>query len=170
MMNFLIFEVIIVLIFVSIVSYMKFTGYNKTYTKSTFLFLTVLLFQIMSEPMWLNHKLNSWAFIYGNISWVLTLGWVSILLLTILLVDGKFKESSEKTKFWLYLTTATILTVIAESIILKLGIRSYAPVLSDTFSGILIPLTQVPVEVLLATPIITALVISFYKFMISQVK
>ena len=77
---------------------------------------------------------------------------------------------SEKGKFWLYLVFATIITVPAESLILKLGIRSYAPILAETFSGIMIPLTYVPIEVLLATPIITALIVPFYKYMLKNFK
>ncbi len=48
--------------------------------------------------------------------------------------------------------------------LLKSGLRAYASDLIGTFSGIMIPLTSVPVEVLLAVPIIAALVITFYKY------
>ena len=70
----------------------------------------------------------------------------------------------EKTKFWMYLLFVTIITVPIESILLKTGLRSYASDLTNTFSGFTIPLTQAPIEILLAVPIIATLVIAFYKY------
>ena len=169
-MSILLFELLMILITVIIVGYMKMSGQKEVMKKFGLMLIAVLLFDIMSEPMWINQGLDSWAYLYGNVSWVLAFGWASIFFLTFLIVDNGFKKMLEKGKFWLYLLVATILTVPAESLILKLGIRSYAPVLSETFSGLMIPLTHVPVEVLLATPIITALIIPFYKYMLDHFK
>lgn len=164
-MNILLFEFLVVLVTIGILVYMKKSGDKEVMKKFGLMLVAVFLFQIMSEPMWVNNNLHSWAYLYGNVSWVLTFGWVSIFFLTFLIVDKGFKKMPEKNKFWLYLLVATIITVPAESLILKLGIRSYAGVLSSTFSGIMIPLTQIPLEVILAVPMISALIIPFYKYM-----
>ena len=163
-MNILLFELLVILVTAGILIYMKSSGKKEIMKRFGIMLFSVLLFYIMSEPMWINQGLSSWAYLYGNVSWVLALGWVSIFFLTFLIVDNGFKKMAEKGKFWLYLIVATIITIPAESLLLKLGIRSYAPLLSETFSGLLIPLTQVPLEVMLATPIITALIIPFYKY------
>jgi hypothetical protein len=167
-MNNLLLEILIVIITLGILLYMKKSGHKEVMKKFGIMLLAVFLFQIMSEPMWINSNLHSWAYLYGNVSWVLTFGWASIFFLTFLIVDNGFKKMPEKNKFWLYLLVATIITVPAESLILKLGIRSYADILSQTFSGIMIPLTLVPIEVLIATPMISALIIPFYKYVIQK--
>jgi len=169
-MNILLFELLVILVTIGILVYMKRSGKKEVIKRFGIMLLAVFLFYIMSEPMWINQRLSSWAYLYGNVSWVLALGWVSIFFLTFLIVDSGFKKMTERGKFWLYLIVATIITIPAESLLLKLGIRSYAPLLSETFSGLLIPLTQVPLEVMLATPIITALIIPFYKYMLDQFK
>ena len=169
-MNVLLFEILVILITIGILTYMKISRNKDVMKKFWIMFIAVFLFQIMSEPMWVNQELHSWTYLYGNVSWLLALGWISIFFLSFLIVDSGFKKMSEKGKFWLYLVFATIITVPAESLILKLGIRSYAPILAETFSGIMIPLTYVHIEVLLATPIITALIVPFYKYMLKNFK
>ena len=167
-MNVLVFELLVIAITIGILVYMNKTGHKHVMKKFGLMLLSVFLFQIMSEPMWINSGLSSWAYLYGNVSWVLAFGWVSIFFLTFLIVDGHHKKMEEKKKFWLYLLVATIITVPAESLIIKMGIRSYADILSSTFSGIMIPLTQVPLEVLIAVPMISALIIPFYKYISSK--
>lgn len=167
-MNILIFELAVIIITLSILAYMKSSGHKDVMKKFGIMLIAVLLFQIMSEPMWINHNLHSWAYLYGNVSWVLTFGWISIFFISFLIVDSAFKKISEKGKFWLYLIVVTILTIPAEILILKLGIRSYADILSQTFSRLTIPGTLVPIEVLFAVPLISALIIPFYKYMLDH--
>jgi len=167
-MNILLFEALVVIVTIAILAIMKSSGQKDVMKKFGLMLIAVFLFQIMSEPMWVNSNLDSWAYLYGNVSWILTFGWASIFFLTFLIVDKGFKKMHEKNKFWLYLLVATIITVPAESLILKLGIRSYATLLSSTFSGLMIPLTQVPIEVLFAVPMISALIIPFYKYISSK--
>ena len=159
-------EILIILVSIGIFIYLK--NYDsKAKKKFIILFLAVFLFEIMSEPMWINHLFNSWAYLYGNVSWIVTLGWVDIFFVSFIIVDKlifKHKKASEKVKFWLYLLVVTIITVPIESLLLKYGFRSYSSALTDTFSGLLIPLTGVPIEVLIAVPMIAALIIPFYKY------
>jgi len=169
-MNILLFELFVVLATFGLLVYIKKKGHKEVMKKFGLMLVAVFLFQIMSEPMWVNNELDSWAYLYGNVSWVLAFGWASIFLLTFLIVDSKFRKLPDGKKFWLYLLVVTIITVLAEALILKLGIRSYTTVLSSTFSGLVIPMTQVPLEVVLAVPIISALVIPFYKYFIDYHK
>ncbi|MBU0628435.1 MAG: hypothetical protein KKC75_04545 [Nanoarchaeota archaeon] len=132
--------------------------------KIIILFLGVLLFEIMSEPMWRNFKLNSWAYLYHDVSWIITLGWVNIFLASMLLIDNLFEKMPEKKKFWLYLLFITVITTPIEVILLQTGIRGYDAVLTATMRGIMIPFTQAPIEIVFVIPMMAALIIPFYKF------
>jgi len=164
MIGIFVFELSMIMLTVGLWFYMSKKGYKNVTKKFIILFLGVLLFEIMSEPMWRNFKLNSWAYLYRDVSWIITLGWVNIFLVSILLVDYFFEKFPEKKKFWLYLLFVTVITTPIEVILLQTGIRSYDAVLTETMSGIMIPLTQAPIEIILVIPMIAALIIPFYKF------
>ena len=140
---------------------MKKNKYKHIFLKAIILFVGVFLFEVISEPMWRNLLLNSWSYIYHDVSWIITLGWVNIFLVSIILVDSFFKRFDEKRKFWLYLLFVTIITVPIEALLLKVGIRAYDPVLLDTMSGI--TFLSAPIETLFIVPMIAALVIPFFK-------
>lgn len=163
MSGILIFELALIIFTVGIGYLMKKNDYTNITKKMIILFIGVLLFEIMSEPMWKNYSLDSWAYIYHDVSWIITLGWVNIFLISILLVDHLFKKFEEKKKFWLYLLFVTIITTPIEVILLSTGIRGYASELTSTMSGMYIPLTSAPIEIILIIPLIAALVIPFYK-------
>ena len=164
----LILELLVIIITIGLYFGMKKMGYKKIWKKFIIMILAILLFMIISEPMYRNQGLDTWAYLYRDVAWTLVLGFADIFLISIAIVDklwGKFKE---KAKFWLYLLVVTIITVPIESGLLKIGVRGYSPILTDTFSGFMIPLTRVPIEVFLAVPILAALVIGFYMYFAEQ--
>ncbi|MDO8460675.1 MAG: hypothetical protein Q7S74_06200 [Nanoarchaeota archaeon] len=160
-----IIELLSLLIAVVLYFIMQKIGYKKVWKKYLFMILAILLFMIMSEPMYRNPGLDSWAYIYRDVPWTVVLGWADIFFASIIITDKLWPKRSEKVKFWLYLIIVTIITVPIESVLLSTGLRTYVTDLTKTFSGILIPLTNVPIEVLVAVPIIATLIISFYKFL-----
>ena len=81
-MNILMFELLVVLVTIGILLYMRSSGQKDVMKKFGLMLIAVFLFYIMSEPMWVNQGLHSWAYLYGNVSWVLAFGWVSIFFLT----------------------------------------------------------------------------------------
>jgi len=155
-------SLIILAVLVFYLAKRKYSDINK---KVLILFMGVFLFEIMAEPMWINKNLPSWTYIYGNVSWLLTIGWTAIFMLSFLIGDWLFKKMSEKKKFWIYLLIVTLITTPIEVFMIRSGIRSYDISLTQTFSGITIPLTNVPLEIMLAVPLIAALVIPFYKYL-----
>ena len=163
MANALLFELVVILVSIILYYCLKKIGYKNVGKRFIFLFIGIFLFEIMAEPMWINKGLDSWAYVYGNVSWILTLGWLDIFLVSMLIVDKLCNKTAEKVKFWWYLVVVTIITTPIESWLLNSGLRAYDSALTTTFSGILIPLTSVPIEIMLAVPIIAALVIPFYK-------
>ena len=159
-----IIEVMIVIYTISLWVYMKKNKYRDVTRKFIILFVGVLLFEIMSEPMWLNEGFDSWAYIYKDITWVITLGWVSIFMTSILIVDHAFRHLPEKSRFWLYLLFIEAITVPIEAGLVESGVRKYAPVLTATMSGLFIPYTSVPLEAVYAIPLFTSLILTFYKY------
>ena len=164
MIGILIFELFVIAFTIGLWIFMSKKGYKKVSRKFIVLFVGALLFEIMSEPMWINSKLSSWAFLYKDISWVLTLGWVSIIMFSILLVDYEFRKLPEKKRFWLYLLVIEAITVPLETVLFTVGIRGYAPELLARTSGFLIPFTTMPVEGVIVIPIFISLIITFYKY------
>tara|TARA_Y100000034_G_scaffold77860_1_gene93600 strand:+ start:2196 stop:2720 length:525 start_codon:yes stop_codon:yes gene_type:complete len=161
----LFYELSIIIITIVLWFYMRKKGYSHVTRKFIILFLGVLLFEIISEPMWLNIGFDSWAYIYGDITWVLTLGWVNTFMIAILAVDYFFREASEKKKFFLYLLFISALVIPAEAFMISLGVRGYAEFLLETMrSGVVIPVLYLPIEAIYAVPIFCSLILSFYKY------
>lgn len=121
--------------------------------------LGVLLFESFTAPMWNSFHLGSLTYVYNDMSLVLTLGWVAIFQLSILLVNSVFPKKSTIIQFLLYLVPITILTVVAENLLVLLGIRSYAPEVLETSVA---KLGVVPLEILYYAPTFAILVLSFY--------
>lgn len=163
-MNILFLEILIIVCTILLWWYMKKQGYKNVTRRMIILFIGVLLFELMSEPMWLNLGFHKWAYLYKDITWIITLGWVLIFMISMLLVDFSFPNLQEKKRFWLYLLFAETITVPLEMMLLETGIRKYAPILLDTMTGFTIPFTSVPMEAIYAIPIFSALIISFYKY------
>ena len=161
----LFYELGIILTTVLLWTFMTNKGYKNVTRKFLILFIGVLLFEIISEPMWINMGFSSWAYIYKDITWVLTLGWVNAFMLAIIGVDFAYQKSNEKIKFFLYLLFISALVIPVEAIMISLGIRGYAQFLLDSMqSGILMPLLYIPIEAIYAVPIFCALILSFYKY------
>lgn len=160
----LIFEFAIIVFTISLWGYMKKKDYKNVTRKFIILFVGVLLFELMSEPMWLNQGFSWWAYLYKDITWIITLGWVSIFMVSILLVDFAFTKLPEKKKFWIYLLFIQAITVPIEAGLVQSGIRNYAPFLKATMTGFNIPLTVVPLEAIYAIPLFTSLILTFYKY------
>ena len=161
----LIYEISIITTTILIWLFMTKRGYKNITRKFILLFLGVLLFEIISEPMWLNIGFDSWAYIYRDITWVLTLGWVNAFMLAILAVDYFFRETTEKKKFFLYLLFIAALVIPAEAMMISMGLRGYADFLLETMrSGLVIPVIYLPVEAIYAVPIFCSLILSFYKY------
>jgi uncharacterized protein with PQ loop repeat len=115
--------------------------------------------------MWQNLGFQKWAYVWGDITWVITLGWVGLFMFTFLFVDYAFRKITEKKRFWIYLLFLEALVVPIESWLVISGIRKYAPILANTFSGYNIPFTPVPIEAIYAVPLFTSLIICFYKYL-----
>lgn len=122
----------------------------------------VLIFEMFTGPMWLNERLGRFAYVYTDVSWILTIGWTTMILGVVLLVDRWKPDWSAAKRFALYLAALLPMVFLAEIAVVNLGIRSYAAEVLDATSGVRV--FDVPVEVLYYVPVFSALVITFYKY------
>lgn len=135
---------------------------DKIWQRYAIIAAGVLIFQIFTAPMWDNHNMGPWAYVYQDVSWILTLGWSTFILGTVVLIDHFLPQLRVWQRFALYLASLTVLVIIAEGVVVNLGIRSYAPEVEAVLLGPKI--FGVNIEVLYYVPVFMALVISFYKY------
>lgn len=122
----------------------------------------VFIFEMFTSPLWENPHLGQFAYIYQDVSWVLTIGWAAMILAVVLLVDTFFSNMRESKRFFLYMLGMAVVGFTAEIIVVKMGLRVYSPEVLNTLWGAHI--LDVPVEALYYIPVFSALVIGFYKY------
>jgi len=122
----------------------------------------IFLFELFTSPMWHNEHLGRWAYVYCDVSWVLTLGWTTLLCGVVISVDRWWSQWSQLKRFAACLGILLVLTTAAEIAVVALGIRRYSPEVLAAVSGI--SLLGVPLEILYYVPVFNSLVIAFYKF------
>lgn len=135
---------------------------DKIWQRYGIIAVGVLIFELFTAPMWNNHNMGPWAYLYQDVSWILTLGWSTLVLGVVVLVDTFLAKLRVWQRFVSYLVLLTLLVIFFEGIVVNLGIRSYAPEVQAAFLGP--KLFGVNIEVLYYVPVFMGLVISFYKY------
>ncbi len=135
---------------------------DKLWLKAAAMATGVLIFEVFTAPMWINDNMGRWAYVYADVSWILTLGWTAMMLSVVVLVDDQFAHWKAPRRFAAYLGVLLALVVIAEAVVVGVGIRKYSPEVLDSVSGV--KLLGVPIEILFYAPVFTSLVIAFYKY------
>lgn len=122
----------------------------------------VFLFEAFTSPMWHNDHLGPWAYLYCDVSWILTLGWTAMIMGVLSLVDRCLPGWREPQRFLVSLAVLLVLVVGAEMVVVGLGIRSYSPEVREALSGTFV--RGVPLEILYYVPVFLSLVIAFYRY------
>lgn len=122
----------------------------------------VFIFEMFTSPLWQNPNLGKLAYIYQDVSWVLTIGWTTMILAVVLLVDTFFVRMHEKKRFFLYILGMSLVGFVAEIAVMNIGLRAYSTEVLNTLWGTRI--LNVPIEALYYIPVFSALVIGFYKY------
>ncbi len=122
----------------------------------------VFLFELFTSPMWHNEHLGRFAYVYCDVSWILTLGWTTLMLGVVISVDRWLPHFSEPKRFAMYIGILLAMITVAEIVVVALGIRKYSPEVLQAVSGI--SMMGVPIEILFYVPVFTTLVITFYKY------
>jgi hypothetical protein len=112
--------------------------------------------------MWNNLKLGFWAYVYRDVSWILTLAWSTLIFTTVTIVDYVYPQWREWKKFLLYIPITTFIGIIGEITVVGLGIRTYAPEVLSSISGYYF--INIPIEAFYYMPVFMILTICFYKY------
>lgn len=121
----------------------------------------ILVFELFTAPMWNTAHLGKLGYLYLDLSWILTMAWTAAFMFSVLIVDKRYRKTRENKKFFYYMVPMLLFTVVLESVLVSLGIRSYAPEVYAVSIGTII---NIPIEVLYYAPVMTGFVIAFYKF------
>jgi len=127
-------------------------------------FIVVFLFELMIEPMVKNTNLPTWSYIYRDVSFLMTGGWILIIWLAVSLVDKFFQVLPLFERFFLYIFVGMVLTIPIEGYLMRNGYREYGQSSIDNFSGFMTPFSQIPIEVAFAIPFYLALIMSSIRY------
>lgn len=122
-------------------------------------FVAVLVFEYFTQALWLNKNLAPWAYLYLDVSWIITLGWSTIIVVSGELVNSYIKTSNVKLKFLFNVIIVSIIGFFAEWVVLGLKIREYSVSALNVMSGVKIG--PVPIEALYYIPAFIILVLAF---------
>lgn len=137
---------------------------NNTMRRFGLAFTAVLLFEYFTQALWINKNLESWAYLYLDISWVLTIGWAGIITVCMQVVEMYFKKANELSRFGYSVLFIGIVGFFAEWIVVGLGIRAYPPAVQEVLSGILLGYGKVPIESLYYIPVFMTLMVGFIRY------
>jgi len=127
----------------------------------------ILVFELFTAPLWDNSHLGRWGYIYLDVSWILTVGWTSLLLGVVLLIDRLLPQWRQWRRFLLYIGVLVVPVILLEMLVVGIGVRTYAPELVDPALAIStsgVRFMGVPIEVAYYVPVFTTFVIAFYKY------
>ncbi len=122
----------------------------------------ILIFELFTGPMWHNYHMGKWAYLYRDVSWILTIGWTSLVVSVVIITDKFLPQLRDIYRFPLYLGVLTLIAFPLEILVVQMGIRGYADETLSVLSGI--QLFNVPIEAIYYIPVFMGLVVSFYKY------
>ncbi|MCM0592120.1 MAG: hypothetical protein KA716_18710 [Gloeotrichia echinulata DEX184] len=108
-----IFELFVVAVFAGSLLFLSKIK-DRIWLRFAIMAVGVLIFELFTAPMWNNHKMGQWAYLYHDVSWVLTIGWTSLIMMVVLLVDRLLPTVKEWKRFFLYLVILTFTIIWLE--------------------------------------------------------
>lgn len=160
----ILFFEIFVLLSTVIVLFILSRNVKNVFIKFGIMAMGIFIFEFFTHPLWNNYKMGSWAYLYRDVSWILTFGWSILIIVPVEFIDSYFKTMAEYKRFFLYLLPCLILGLIGETTVVNLGIRSYSPEAHEVISNNFIPILNIPLGSLYYIPAFMVLVICFYKY------
>lgn len=125
--------------------------------------ISVFLLEFFTGPMWENRNLGFWAYVYSDVSWMYTLGWTTLIILVVYLVDIVVRPPHAWQRFAGYLLLLTPIALVFDAISVGLGIRVYSPEVLEAAGPARIPVLGVPLAGLYYVPVFMTLALSSYK-------
>ena len=154
----MIFEISIIVLAL-VFSLILFKSDKNIFKKFGLAFIAVLLFEYFTQALWLNKGLAPLAYLYLDVSWIIGLGWATIIIVMRSIADMYFHSFTDRLKFFINLIMIGIVGFFAEWVVLGLDIREYSEAVKNTLSGITIG--PVPIEAIYYIHVFMALVLSF---------
>lgn len=127
-------------------------------------FIAVLLFEYFTQALWLNKNLEPWAYLYLDVSWVLTVGWAGMIVVCMKPIEMYLPRLNERFRYVVSVLLIGGVGFFAEWVVVGLGIRDYPQAVRETLSGIMLGYGKVPVEALYYIPVFMALMVSFVHY------
>jgi hypothetical protein len=158
----MIFEISVILATIIVLAILRVSD-KKILSKFLITIIGVLLFEYLTSAMWVNQNLESWAYLYKGVSWVITLGWASIILVSVAIINFGFKRLSEGKRFVLQLILVSIIGFLAEMLVRSMNIREYSAMAQRSMSGVFL-LGLVPIEAVYYIPVFMILVLGFKRY------
>ena len=137
---------------------------NRILLRFIVIAIGIFIFEFFTAPMWHNFRLGEWAYVYRDVSWVLTIGWTTFILVPVVLIDKYLPDAKEWKKFILYLLFVFVLALWGEKSVVALGIRSYGPESMEVIKNNFVPWFNIPWAAMYYIPVFMTLVIGFYKY------
>ena len=159
----MIFEILVLLVTLILLLYLQ--SKNKNSWK-VFLItaIGVLLFEYFTQALWFNQNLENWAYLYLDISWVLTLLWTNVILFSIFTIENLNPRVSEIKKFFMSIGIITIFVVVIEWILIRTNIRGYPQVILDLYESLPRLFGIVPLKELIYVIAFMSLVVAFTRY------
>jgi len=160
------FEVGVILLTLLILTILKKSN-KKIYRRFGLAFLAVILFEYFTHPLWINTNLQPWAYLYLDVSWIITLCWVNLILVSMAIVEyiaPKYRRYRELKKFLLTMVLITISGLYLEWLFLRLEVRQYPEVIKEYLDATFRIGNVIPIIEILYIPTFMALIIGFVRY------
>jgi hypothetical protein len=123
----------------------------------------MFLVEFFTGPMWKNQHLGLWAYVYSDVSWILTVAWTVIISLAIYVVERVLLAKEPWKRYVLFLAIITPVVIVCDGLIRALGIRESSPETAAAAGPDMFPIINVPLAGLYYVPVLMTLVYAFYK-------
>ncbi len=159
----MIFELAIIVLTIALLVFLSSKNKNswKVYLITA---VGVLLFEYYTQALWFNQNLEKWAYLYLDISWIMTLMWTDVILLSIFIVESLRPKYSEVKKFFMSIGVITLFVLPIEWILIRTNIRGYPQVILDLYESLPRLFGIVPLKELIYVFAFMSLVLAFSRY------
>ena len=159
----MIFEILIIAITIALLIFLQ--SKNKNSWK-VFLITAVgvLLFEYFTQALWFNQNLESWSYLYLDVSWIMTLLWTNVILFSIFIIESLKPKATEVKKFFMSIGVITFFVLIIEWSLIRLNIRGYPQIIVELYESLPRLFGIVPLKELIYVFAFMSLVVAFTRY------
>lgn len=158
----LLFEIVVIVAGVLTYRFLS-TRIQRAGTHLLLIAVGMFLIEFFTGPMWKNQHMGPWAYVYSDVSWILTIAWTVVISLTIYVVERVLRATKPWQRYVLFLVIITPVIIACDGLVRWLGIRESSPETAAAAGPEMFPIINVPLAGLYYLPVVMTLVYSFYK-------